>query len=82
MAKNEVNDRGDGLIEKMVAVNRVTKVVKGGKRMSFAAVVVVGDQKGKIGYGTGKGKEVPDAMSKALNDAKKNLFKVPLRICA
>jgi small subunit ribosomal protein S5 len=78
MAKN-VKKEDDGLVDKLVFVNRVTKVVKGGKRMSFAAVVVVGDQKGRVGYGTGKGKEVPDAMSKALNDAKKNLFKVPLR---
>lgn len=78
MAKN-IKKEDDGLVDKLVFVNRVSKVVKGGKRMSFAAVVVVGDQKGKVGCGTGKGKEVPDAMSKALNDAKKNLFRVPLR---
>ena len=78
MARN-IKKEDDGLVDKLVFVNRVSKVVKGGKRMSFAAVVVVGDQKGKVGYGTGKGKEVSDAMGKALNDAKKDLFKVPLR---
>lgn len=66
-------------IEKLVHINRVSKVVKGGRNFSFAAVVVVGDQKGRVGFGSGKAKEVPDAISKATNMAKKNLVRVPLR---
>ena len=62
--------------ERVVAINRVSKTVKGGRRLRFAAVVVVGDGKGKFGYGTGKALEVPDAIKKALEAAKKNMFRV------
>ena len=68
----------DGLIKKLIEVNRVTKVVKGGKNMRFAALVIVGDGKGKIGVGTGKAKEVPEAIDKATARAKKNMFPVAL----
>lgn len=73
------NEEGNGLIDKLVAVNRVAKVVKGGKRFGFAAIVVVGDGKGKVGYGTGKSKEVSDAVKKATEDAKKHMVRIALR---
>lgn len=79
MAKNEVNDRGDGLIEKMVAVNRVTKVVKGGRTMSFSALTVVGDGDGRVGMGKGKSKEVPVAVQKAMDQARRTMVKIPLK---
>lgn len=66
------------LTEKVVSINRVAKVVKGGRRFSLTALVVVGDGEGHVGVGQGKGREVPVAITKAVNDAKKNLFAVPL----
>ena len=65
--------------EKLVAINRITKVVKGGRRFGFAALVVVGNQKGTIGIGQGKSKQVPDAIKKASDVAKRNLVKIPLK---
>ena len=67
------------LKEKLVAINRVSKTVKGGRIMKFSALVVVGDGNGTVGYGTGKSGEVPDAIRKAIEDAKKNLVKISLR---
>ncbi len=66
-------------IEKLVAINRVAKVVKGGKRFSFSALVVVGDGKGKVGYATGKAREVADAVKKATDKAKKVMVRIPMR---
>ena len=66
------------LKEKVVALNRVTKVVKGGRHMRFSAVVVVGDGQGRVGVGNGKAAEVPEAIKKAIQEAKKNLIKVPI----
>ena len=76
-AQTEGND--DGLKEKMIAVNRVTKVVKGGRTLSFAALTVVGDGDGRIGMGKGKAKEVPVSVQKAMDDARRGMFKVQLR---
>lgn len=64
--------------ERVVSINHITKVVKGGRRYRFSAVVVVGDRKGKVGIGTGKAIEIPDAIKKAVEDAKKNLIEVPI----
>ena len=66
------------LEDRVVAINRVTKVVKGGRRLRFAALVVVGDKNGHVGFGTGKAQEVPEAIRKAIEDAKKNLIEVPM----
>ncbi len=76
----EVNLREDSdLIDKLVGINRVAKVVKGGRRFGFAALVVVGDGKGKVGIGSGKAKEVPEAIRKATEKAKISMIKVPLK---
>ena len=77
--QHQGDDRGDGLREKMVAVNRVTKVVKGGRVLGFAALAVVGDGDGGIGMGKGKAREVQVAIQKAMEEARRKLFKVALR---
>ena len=71
-------EENDGFIKKLIQVNRVTKVVKGGRNMRFAALVVVGDGKGRVGAGTGKANEVPEAIEKATAQAKRNLVTVPM----
>jgi small subunit ribosomal protein S5 len=77
--KVQSEERDDGLREKMIAVNRVTKVVKGGRILGFAALTVVGDGDGGIGMGKGKSKEVPVAVQKAMDEARRKMFKVSLR---
>ena len=72
-------ERDDGLKEKMIAVNRVTKVVKGGRILGFAALTVVGDGDGRIGMGKGKSREVPVAVQKAMDEARRKMVKVPLK---
>ena len=83
MARDRTRDQSDRdeneLKEKLVGINRVAKVVKGGKRFGFAAIVVVGDQKGKVGHGTGKAREVPEAIRKATDQAKRHMVRIPLR---
>ena len=81
MARSQVKtkEENNDLIDRLVHINRVAKVVKGGRRFVFAALVVVGDQKGKVGFGHGKAKEVPEAIKKATDDAKREMIKVPLR---
>ncbi len=78
MANNE-RDNGDGMLEKLIAVNRVAKTVKGGRQMSFTALTVVGDGDGKVGMGYGKAREVPAAIAKAMERARKNVVSVPLK---
>ena len=75
----QADERDDGMREKMVSVNRVTKVVKGGRTLSFAALTVVGDGDGRIGMGKGKAKEVPVAVTKAMDSARRNMIKVALK---
>src|SRR5436305_10126697 len=77
--RNADEEGGEELIEKLVHINRVSKTVKGGKRFGFAALVVVGDGKGRAGFGHGKAREVPEAISKATAAAKKAMIRVPLR---
>jgi small subunit ribosomal protein S5 len=76
---NNQQGEQDDIIERLVSINRVAKVVKGGKRFGFAALVVVGDQKGRIGHGSSKAREVPDAIQKATQQARRNMIRVPLR---
>ncbi|MDR2099186.1 MAG: 30S ribosomal protein S5 [Rickettsiales bacterium] len=77
--KAKAKEKDSELQDRLIHVNRVTKVVKGGKNFSLAAIVVVGDGQGRIGYGTGKAKEVPDAVKKATEQAKKSMIRVPLK---
>jgi small subunit ribosomal protein S5 len=76
--KQRISAQGLDLKDQVISINRVTKVVKGGKNMSFAALVVVGDECGHVGFGTGKAREVPLAIKKAIEAAKKSLIRVPL----
>ncbi len=76
--KQRITTQGLDLTDQVISINRVTKVVKGGKNLSFAALVVVGDGAGHVGFGTGKAREVPLAIKKAIEAAKKNMIRVPL----
>ena len=77
--RDNSREEGDNLVDKLVGINRVAKVVKGGRRFGFAALVVVGDTKGRVGFGSGKAREVPEAIRKATETAKRNMIRVPLR---
>ncbi|MGH9941944.1 MAG: 30S ribosomal protein S5 [Pyrinomonadaceae bacterium] len=76
--KQRISAQGLDLKDQVISINRVTKVVKGGKNLSFAALVVIGDESGHVGFGSGKAREVPLAIKKAIEAAKKNLIRVPL----
>ena len=78
-SKGRRDEAAPEFADRLVAINRVSKTVKGGKRFGFAALVVVGDQKGRVGLGKGKAKEVPEAIRKATEQAKRNMIRVPLR---
>ena len=73
------DDDNDGMVDRLVHINRVAKTVKGGRNMSFAALVIVGDENGRVGFGKGKAREVPEAIRKATEEAKKTMIRVPLR---
>jgi small subunit ribosomal protein S5 len=77
--RKQQDEQPSEIVDKLVAINRVAKVVKGGKNFGFAALVVVGDQKGRAGFGHGKAREVPEAIRKATEEAKKKMIRVPLR---
>ena len=79
MARVEKNQSGDEFTEKLVAVNRTAKVVKGGRQFGFTALTVVGDGAGRVGFGYGKAREVPNAIAKAMEQARKNMINIPLR---
>lgn len=79
MARERIEKVESGIVDKLVDINRVAKVVKGGKNFSFSALVVVGDTKGRVGYGLGKAAEVPDAIRKANEKANRSMIRVPLR---
>src|SRR5690554_5908772 len=79
MSSHEIQDGQDGYIEKLVTVRRVAKVVKGGRVFSFSALTVVGDGEGRVGFGSGKAAEVPVAIKKAMEQARRNMKEVPLR---
>mgnify|MGYP001470957990 CR=1 FL=1 len=77
--ENNKDKKTDDILEKLVHINRITKVVKGGRRFGFAAIMIVGDNKGRVGLGTGKAKEVPEAVRKATENAKNKMIRVHLK---